>query len=138
LCCPLGPMPAPWARSGPCPALAPPKLCTQSAITVAPTSVPPPPGPGFGSEEWARYVRTYRKTIEGATLLKDTAPRPWLAPAAPGAGIAAEPVRVVVVDGGIPQDAAFREMVADGTRPRWPNGPPAFTYSAPSPRRRVA
>ncbi len=121
LCCPL----RPYARAlGQVPVLAPPlappKLCTQSAITVAPDiGARHRQDLAFGSEEWARTYATYRKTIEGANgYLKDTAHE---ALACPGRrrvrGIAAQSlfVSLLLMAANFRKIAAFREMVADGT-----------------------
>jgi hypothetical protein len=121
VCCPLRPS----AKAlGQVPVLAPPadppKVCTQTAVTIGPDV-----GPrhrqdlAFGSEEWARTYATYRNTIEGTNgYLKDTAHE---ALACPGRrrvrGIAAQSIFVamLLMAGNFRKISAFRQMVADGT-----------------------
>ncbi len=121
LCCPLR-QPAQAVGQVPvlCPPVPPPKLCTQSAITIAPDiGARERQDLAFGSEEWARTYATYRNTIEGANgYLKDTAHE---ALACPGRrrvrGTAAQSlfVALLVMAGNFRKIAAFRQMVADGS-----------------------
>ena len=123
LCCPLRPS-AVTAALGRVPVLSPPelppKICTQSSVTIAPDigarhrqDLP------FGSEEWARTYAAYRNTIEGWNgYVKDTAHE---ALAEPGRrrvrGIAAQSLLVTLqfMAANTRKVAAFRQMVADGT-----------------------
>ncbi len=101
------------------PPAAPPKVCTQSAITIAPDiGARHRQDLAFGTEEWARTYATYRNTIEGLNgYVKDPAHE---ALAAPGRrrvrGIAAQSVFValLLMAANFRKIAAFREMVADG------------------------
>jgi hypothetical protein len=121
LCCPL----RPYAKAlGQVPVLSPPlmppKLCSQSAITIAPDiGARHRQDLAFGSEAWARTYATYRNTIEGTNgYLKDTAHE---ALACPGRrrvrGIAAQSlfVALLLMAANFRKIAAFRDMVADGT-----------------------
>lgn len=78
LCCPLRPASAKRAL-GKIPVLDPPsdppKVCTQSAITIAPDiGARHRQDLAFGSPEWARTYATYRNTIEGTNgYVKDAA-----------------------------------------------------------------
>jgi hypothetical protein len=101
------------------PPAAPPPVCTQSAITVAPDiGARHRQDLAFGSEEWARTYASYRNTVEGLNgYLKDPAHE---ALAAPGRrrvrGLAAQSIFValLLMAGNFRKIAAFREMVADG------------------------
>jgi hypothetical protein len=122
VCCPLRPSSAAKAV-GKVPVLsppaAPPKVCTQSAITVAPDiGARHRQDLAFGSEEWARTYASYRNTVEGLNgYLKDPAHE---ALAAPGRrrvrGMAAQSIFValLLMAGNFRKVAAFRDMVADG------------------------
>jgi hypothetical protein len=95
----------------------PPKLCTQSAVTIAPDiGARHRQDLAFGSE---RLARTYRNTIEGTNgYLKDTAHESLACPGRRRArGIAAQSVFValLLMAGNFRKVAAFRQMVADGT-----------------------
>lgn len=91
LCCPLRPGAAERAL-GKVPVLSPPevppKVCTQSAVTVAPDvgaryrqDLP------FGTESWARTYATYRNTVEGLNgFVKDPAHEALARPAAGASG----------------------------------------------------
>ena len=97
----------------------PPKLCRQSAITIAPDvgarhrqSLP------FGTEEWARRYATLRNTIEGTNgYLKDPAHE---ALGQPGRrrvrGIAAQSIfcAFLVTAANLRKIRAFRALVAEG------------------------
>ena len=101
----------------------PPKVCTQSAITVAPdVGARHRQDLAFGSEEWASTYAAYRNTIEGWNgYVKDPAHE---ALAAPGRrrvrGIAAQSIFVALLSmaGNFRKIAAFRQMVADGAAPK--------------------
>ncbi len=89
LCCPL----RPEAKAlGQVPVLSPPavppKVCTQSAITVAPDiGARHRQDLAFGSDEWASTYATYRNTIEGWNgYVKDTAHEALASPGAGGCG----------------------------------------------------
>jgi hypothetical protein len=121
LCCPLRPSATALGQVPVLsPPLAPPKVCTQSAITIAPdVGARHRQGLAFGSEEWARTYATYRNSIEGTNgYLKDTAHE---ALACPGRrrvrGIAAQSVFValLLMAGNFRKIAAFRQMVTDST-----------------------
>lgn len=101
----------------------PPRICTQSAVTIAPDV-----GARFrqdlawGTEEWAATYASFRNTIEGTNgYLKDPAHQ---ALAAPGRrrvrGIAAQSVFValLVMASNVRKIAAFRQLVADGAQQR--------------------
>ena len=121
LCCPLRPQ---ANALGKVPVLSPPaeppKVCTQSAVTVAPDiGARHRQDLAFGSEEWASTYAAYRNTIEGWNgYVKDPAHE---ALAAPGRrrvrGIAAQSIFValLLMAGNFRKIAAFRQMVADGT-----------------------
>jgi hypothetical protein len=121
LCCPLRPQ---ANALGQVPVLspptAPPKICTQSAITVAPDiDARHRQDLAFGGEEWASTYAAYRNTIEGWNgYVKDPAHE---ALAAPGRrrvrGIAAQSIFVtlLLMAGNFRKVAAFRQMVADRT-----------------------
>ena len=113
LCCPL----RPEAKAlGQVPVLSPPelppKVCTQSAVTVAPDiGARHRQDLAFGSDEWAATYAAYRNTIEGWNgFVKDPAHE---ALAAPGRrrvrGIAAQSIFVsAAVDGGqLQEDRRF-------------------------------
>jgi len=124
LCCPL----RPEANAlGQVPVLSPPavppKVCTQSAVTIAPDiGARHRQDLAFGSEDWARTYATYRNTIEGWNgYVKDTAHE---ALAAPGRrrvrGIAAQSIFValLLMAANFRKIAAFRQLIADGTTER--------------------
>ena len=120
LCCPLRPQ---ANALGKVPVLSPPaeppKVCTQSSITVAPDiGARHRQDLAFGSEEWASTYAAYRNTIEGWNgFVKDPAHE---ALAAPGRrrvrGIAAQSIFVtlLLMAANFRKIAAFRQMVADG------------------------
>jgi len=122
LACPLRPEAAARAL-GKVPVLSPPelppKVCTQSAVTVAPDiGARHRQDLAFGSEDWARTYATYRNTIEGWNgYVKDTAHE---ALAQPGRrrvrGIAAQSffVTFLLMAANFRKIAAFRQLVADG------------------------
>ena len=101
-----------------CPPAQPPKICTQSAVTVAPDiGARHRQDLAFGSEQWARTYATYRNSIEGLNGYREghrpRVPRRPRAP--PGAGHRRpEHLCGVAVDGGqLPQD---RRLPPDGGR----------------------
>jgi hypothetical protein len=123
LACPLRPEAAARAL-GKVPVLSPPaeppKVCTQSAVTIAPDiGARHRQGLAFGSEEWATTYAAYRNTIEGWNgYVKDTAHE---ALGEPGRrrvrGIAAQSIFValLLMAANFRKVAAFRQLVADGT-----------------------
>lgn len=126
LCCPLRPEAAASAL-GKVPALSPPgeppKICSQSAVTVAPDiGARHRQHLAFGSDEWARTYASYRNTIEGLNgYVKDPAHE---ALAEPGRrrvrGIAAQSVfaALLFMAANFRKFTAFRQMLADGTAPK--------------------
>ena len=119
LCCPL----RPEAKAlGQVPVLSPPavppKVCTQSSITVAPDiGARHRQDLAFGSDEWASTYAAYRNTVEGWNgYVKDTAHE---ALAAPGRrrvrGIAAQSIFValLLMAANFRKIVAFRQLVAD-------------------------
>jgi hypothetical protein len=121
VCCPLRPSPK---ALGQVPVLAPPadppKVCTQTAVTIGPdVGARHRQDLGFGSEEWARTYATYRNTIEGTNgYLKDTAHESLACPGRRRVrGIAAQSIFValLLMAGNFRKISAFRQMVADGT-----------------------
>ncbi|HTW06754.1 MAG TPA: hypothetical protein VME46_04545 [Acidimicrobiales bacterium] len=144
LCCPLRP---PARSLGKVPVLAPPalppKLCTQSAVTIAPDI-----GPrhrqdlAFGTEEWARTYATYRNSTEGTNgYLKDTAHESLACPGRRRVrGIAAQSLFVALLlmalSARSPPSARWWPTAPP---PKWPNehagdGP---TWPATAPRTEV-
>ena len=97
----------------------PPKVCTQSAVTIAPDiGARHRQDLAFGSADWARTYATYRNTIEGWNgFVKDPAHE---ALAAPGRrrvrGIAAQSIFVtlLLMAANFRKIATFRQLVADG------------------------
>jgi hypothetical protein len=122
LACPLRPEAAAKAL-GKVPVLsppeAPPKICTQSAVTIAPDiGARHRQDLAFGSEDWARTYATYRNTIEGLNgYVKDLAHE---ALAEPGRrrvrGIAAQSIFValLLMAANFRKIAAFRQLLSDG------------------------
>ena len=122
LCCPLRPGAAERAL-GEVPVLSPPelppKVCTQSAITLAPdVGARYRQDLAFGTESWARTYATYRNTIEGLNgFVKDPAHE---ALAEPGRrrvrGVAAQSlfVTLLLMAANFRKVATFRHMVAEG------------------------
>jgi hypothetical protein len=123
LCCPLRPETAALAL-GKVPVLSPPavppKVCTQTAVTIAPDiGARHRQDLAFGSDEWASTYAAYRNTIEGWNgYLKDPAHE---ALAAPGRrrvrGIAAQSlfVGLLLMAANFRKITAFRQLVADRT-----------------------
>jgi len=120
LCCPLR---APDRALGQVPVLFPPedppKICRQTAVTIAPdVGARHRQDLAFGSKEWARTYATYRNTIEGQNgFMKDTAHE---ALAQPGRrrvrGIAAKSLfcGLLAMAANLRKIAAFRELMANG------------------------
>ena len=120
LCCPLR---EPDRALGQIPVLVPPadppKICRQTAVTIAPdVGARHRQDLAFGSEQWARTYATYRNTIEGQNgFMKDTAHE---ALAQPGRrrvrGIAAQSLFVgfLTMAANFRKIAAFRELTANG------------------------
>ena len=123
LACSLRPEAAPRAL-GKAPVLSPPALpprvCTQSAVTIAPDiGARHRQDLAFSSEQWAATYAAYRNTIEGWNgYVKDTAHE---ALGEPGRrrvrGIAAQSIFValLLMAANFRKIAAFRQLVADGT-----------------------
>ena len=105
------------------PPLDPPKVCTQSAITIAPdVGARHRQDLAFGSPEWARTYATYRNTIEGTNgYVKDAAHE---ALGQPGRrrvrGIAAQSlfVGLLLMAANFRKIAAFRDLAAAGDGPK--------------------
>jgi hypothetical protein len=126
LCCPLRPDSATKAL-GQIPVLEPPadppKVCTQSAVTIAPDiGARHRQDLAFGSPEWGRTCTTYRNTIEGTNgYVKDTAHE---ALGQPGRrrvrGIAAQSlfVGLLLMAANFRKIAAFRDLAAAGDGPK--------------------
>jgi hypothetical protein len=123
LCCPLRPSDSALGRI---PVLSPPtaapKLCCQSAVTIAPdVGARFRQDLAFGSEEWAQTYAAYRNTIEGLNgFMKDTAHESLQAPARRRVrGIAAQSlfVGLLAVAANVRNIAAHRALVADGLGP---------------------
>jgi hypothetical protein len=96
----------------------PPKLCCQSAVTIAPdVGARFRQDLAFGSDEWARTYAAYRNTIEGLNgFMKDTAREALQCPARRHIrGIAAQSVYVglLAMAANIRKIAAHRALVAD-------------------------
>jgi hypothetical protein len=123
LCCPLRPssQALAWGKIPVrTPPSDPPKICTQSAVTIAPdVGARHRQGLAFGSDAWARTYATYRNTIEGTNgYVKDTAHESLQAPGRRRVrGIAAQSVLVtfLLMAANIRKIAAHRAMVSAGT-----------------------
>ena len=119
LCCPLRPASATKAL-GKIPVLLapadPPKVCTQSAVTIAPDiGARHRQDLAFGSPEWSRTYATYRNTIEGINgYVKDTAHQSLGSPGRRRVrGIAAQSLFVgfLLMAANFRKIAAYRELV---------------------------
>jgi hypothetical protein len=104
------------------PPTAPPKLCCQSAVTIAPdVGARFRQDLAFGTDQWARTYAAYRNTIEGLNgFMKDTAHESLQAPARRRVrGIAAQSlfVGLLAVAANVRNIAAHRALVADGLGP---------------------
>jgi hypothetical protein len=100
----------------------PPKVCTQSAVTIAPDiGARHRQDLAFGSPEWVEVYATYRNTIEGTNgFVKDPAHESLQAPARRRVrGIAAQSlfVGLLVMSANIRKIHSFREMRANGEGP---------------------
>jgi hypothetical protein len=126
LCCPLQPAAADKAR-GQIPVLAPPldppKVCTQSAVTIAPDiGARHRQDLAFGSPQWARTYATYRNTIEGTNgYLKDTAHESLASPGRRRVrGIAAQSlfVGLLLMAANVRKIVAYRDLIEAGEGPK--------------------
>jgi hypothetical protein len=122
LCRPLRPESAETAL-GEIPVLGPPgvppKVCTQSAITIAPdVGARHRQDLAYGTEEWRRTYATYPNTTEGTNgYVKDPAHESLQAPGRRRVrGIAAQSlfVGLLLMAANIRKIRAFRELVAHG------------------------
>lgn len=122
LCCPLRPTTA-AAALGRIPVLsppaAPPAVCTQGSLTIAPDVLARHRQElTYGSEAWRSTYATYRNTTEGANgFLKDTAHEALAAADRRRIrGIAAQSLLCgfIVMAGNIRKIAAFRELRREG------------------------
>ncbi len=122
LCCPLQPAAAEGAL-GKVPVLDPPadppKICTQSAITIAPdVGARHRQDLAFGSAQWARTYATYRNTIEGTNgFVKDPAHESLHSPGRRRVrGIAAQSlfVGLLLMAANFRKIATYRELTEGG------------------------
>lgn len=124
LCCPLRPSATALGRIPVLfPPTSPPKLCCQSAVTIAPdVGARFRQDLAFGTDEWARTYAAYRNTIEGLNgFLKDTAHESLQCPARRRVrGIAAQSlfVGLLAMAANIRKIAAHRALVADSLGPK--------------------
>jgi hypothetical protein len=125
LCCPLRPASA-AAALGKIPVLfppaEPPKVCTQSAVTIAPdVGARHRQDLAFGSEQWTRVYATYRNTIEGTNAyVKDAAHESLGNPGRRRVrGIAAQSlfVGLLIMAANFRKIAAYRDLVANREGP---------------------
>jgi hypothetical protein len=105
------------------PPTTPPKLCCQSAVTIAPdVGARFRQDLAFGSEQWASTYAAYRNTIEGLNgFMKDSAHEALQSPARRRVrGIAAQSlfVGLLAMAANIRKIAAFRALVAEGLGPK--------------------
>lgn len=105
------------------PPVDPPKLCRQSAITIAAdVGARHRQDLAFGSEAWARRYATLRNTIEGLNgFVKDPAHEALAQPARRRVrGIAAQSIfcALLLIAANLRKIRAFREIVAAGTAAR--------------------
>jgi hypothetical protein len=126
LCCPLRPAAA-VAALGKIPVLSPPldppKVCTQSAVTIAPDiGARHRQDLAFGSPEHGRVYATYRNTIEGTNgYVKDAAHESLASPGRRRVrGIAAQSlfVGLLLMAANVRKIAAYRELTAAGDGPK--------------------
>lgn len=124
LCCPLRPSDK---AIGKLPVLVPPtippRLCTQSAVTIAPDiGARHRQEIAFGTKEWASAYAIPRNTVEGWNgYLKDTAHEALAAPDRRRVrGIAAQSIfcAMLVMAGNLRKVGAYRDLVADGALER--------------------
>lgn len=126
LCCPLRPASVPLAL-GKVPVLDPPadppKVCTQSAVTIAPdVGARHRQDLAYGSAQWAHTYATYRNTIEGTNgYVKDPAHESLQTPGRRRVrGIAAQSlfVGLLLMAANFRKIAAFRDLVTTGEEPK--------------------
>jgi hypothetical protein len=123
LCCPLRPSGTALGRIPVLsPPAAPPKLCCQSAVTIAPdVGARFRQDLAFGTDEWARTYAAYRNAIEGLNgFVKDTAHEALQCPARRRVrGIAAQSlfVGLLAMAANIRKIAARRALVAENLGP---------------------
>ena len=126
LSCPLRPASA-EAALGKIPVLfppaEPPKVCRQSAVTIAPdVGARHRQDLAFGSAQWASVYATYRNTIEGTNAyVKDAAHESLGNPGRRRVrGIAAQSlfVGLLIMAANVRKIAAYRELVAQGEGPK--------------------
>jgi hypothetical protein len=126
LCCALRPASVPLAL-GKIPVLDPPvdppKVCTQSALTIAPDiGARHRQDLAYGSPEWAQVYATYRNTIEGTNgYVKDPAHESLQTPGRRRVrGIAAQSlfVGLLLMAANFRKIAAFRDLVEAGEGPK--------------------
>jgi hypothetical protein len=123
LCCPL--RPASTQRGiGQIPVLNPPvdppKICTQTAVTIAPSvGARHRQGLAFGSAEWAQTYASYRNTVEGVNgFMKDPAHESLQAPGRRRVrGLAAQSLfaALLVMAANFRKISAHRQLVEDGS-----------------------
>jgi hypothetical protein len=124
LCCPLRSQDKALGRLPVIsPPASPPKLCCQSAITIAPdVGARFRQDLAFGSERWAATYATYRNSIEGLNgFMKDTAHECLAAPARRRVrGVAAQSlfVGILAMAANLRKIAAHRALIADGRGPQ--------------------
>jgi hypothetical protein len=126
LCCPLRPAAA-EAALGQIPVLFPPeapgKVCTQSAVTIAPdVGARHRQDLAFGSPQWARVYATYRNTIEGTNgYVKDPAHESLGVPGrrrVPGIAAQSLFVGLLLMAANVRKIAAYRDLVANEEGPK--------------------
>ena len=105
------------------PPLDPPKVCTQSAVTIAPDiGARHRQDLAFGSPQWARTYATYRNTIEGTNgYLKDTAHESLASPGRRRVrGIAAQSlfVGLLLMAANVRKIVAYRDLIEAGEGPK--------------------
>jgi hypothetical protein len=119
LCCPLRPSHKGLGKIPVlCPPASPPKLCCQSAVTIAPdVGARFRQNLAFGTEKWARTYAAYRNTIEGLNgFMKDSAHEAMAAPDRRRVrGIAAQSLfcGILAMAANIRKIAAHRALVAE-------------------------
>jgi hypothetical protein len=105
------------------PPLEPPKVCTQSAVTVAPDiGARHREDLAFGSPQWAQTYAAYRSTFEGTNgYLKDTAHESLASPSRRRVrGIAAQSpfVGLLLMAANARKIAAYRDLIDGGEGPQ--------------------
>ena len=101
----------------------PPKVCTQSAVTIAPdVGARHRQDLAYGSAQWAHTYATYRNTIEGTNgYVKDPAHESLQTPGRRRVrGIAAQSlfVGLLLMAANFRKIAAFRDLVTTGEEPK--------------------